>query len=131
MSYANIRKTVKMKSAEKVNNYKNGGEVKKSGTTVNIVMAPARGDAAKAPIAPGAGMAPAPSRMPPPPPAPAGAGLAALGMGQPPMMANGGKVKAKPAMKAAPKKAAGGPVLKKAGSGSALGRIEKAKAQKK
>lgn len=132
-SYADIKKTVKMNRAASVNGYKNGGatSAKKSGTTVNIVVPSMGGDGAKVPpIAPvGADMARSPSPMPSPPPAPmppvapqsAGqAGLAALG--SPPLMAKGGKVKAAPA-----KMANGGKVEMKAGSGSALGRLEKAK----
>lgn len=137
-----------------------GVAAKKSGTTVNIVVPTSRGEAApKAlPIAPAAGdMARAPSPMPSPPagpppmpmPSPGQAGLAALGA---PPMARGGRVKspkinistggpdAKPMLKAMQKsaiseldkwgKADGGPVVMKAGAGSALGRMEKAKAAK-
>lgn len=167
-SYADIKKTVRASRDSKMNAYKNGGETsaKKSGTTVNIVVPSARGEAAqRAPlIAPGGGdMARAPSPMPSPPPAPmppvgpqtAGqAGLAALG--SPPQMAKGGKVKGgasvkspministsgpdakkmRKAMEGAAmseldkwgKKANGGKVAMKVGSGSALGRLEKAK----
>ncbi len=99
MDYSGIKKAAKMNRAAQVNRYKNGGEVapKKSGTTVNIVVSPARGEmAAKpSPIAPAGNMAPPPSRMPSPPvpPVAAQAGLEAMGAGRPPMFANGGKVK--------------------------------------
>lgn len=125
-SYVDLRKTTGKARAK---SYKDGGGVKKSGTTVNIVMPSARGESApKAlPIAPAGGMGGAPSPMPASPPVPmppsAGpAGIAALGA--PPMMAKGGKVKGKPAL------ANGGKAPQKAGAASALGRMQKAKARK-
>lgn len=99
MDYSGIRKTQKMKSAQKNNAYKNGGEVapaKKSGTTVNIVVSPARGEP-RAPIAP-AGPTPPPSGGVPPapiPPAAAQAAMSAMGAGKP-AFANGGKVPGTP-----------------------------------
>lgn len=107
--------------------YANGGGVKKSGTTVNIVVPSARGDGAtKAPpIAPAGGMAGMPSPMPSPPPVPPSAGQAGLAaLGQPPMMARGGRVKSG---KTAQKKAKGGKVAMDAGARSGVGRLENAR----
>jgi hypothetical protein len=143
MTYAGIRKTARMKHSEKRNGFKNGGSVaKKSSTTINIVMPPARGQGApEAPAIAPAGMTPPPSRMSAPPaPVPPPAVNAALGaMGSPPMMAKGGRVGKhsdaaadramvkKMVKPSAMKKSIGGKVPMTAGAGGGNGRLQKIK----
>jgi hypothetical protein len=113
-SYADIRKTVKMKRAEKHNSYKNGGRVgaKKSTTVVNVIVPQGRGQGQSPEIARG-GMAPPPPSVPPTPTnspgtsaIPPAAQMAAMsGMG----MKNGGRVSMN------------------AGAGGGKGRLEKVK----
>jgi hypothetical protein len=130
-NYASIKNQARSSQRAKYNAgghcaYANGGRTKKPSVVINVISSPgsgAQGPAGSGPMPVPPGMN-GPAMPPPPPPkpiAPPTANQAMGAMGGPPgMFAKGGRVKG-----GLPKGTLPGPLAKKAGAGSGVGRLER------